>query len=125
MKKITHLLSLLLLVSCYQETNSNSFDGRYSLSNGIDTSTAGGQRLSDAYDIFNDACISCHTGYHNSWSSLNTDAKWINTGFIETGDAFSSTLLIRLKNMGGNMPKDNPQVTEKEFDQIVNWIDNI
>jgi mono/diheme cytochrome c family protein len=119
------ILFLLLTTSCYQETNSNSFDERFSQSNGIDTSTAAGQRLSDAYDVLNDNCMNCHTGYHNNWSRLNTDAKWMNTGLIENGDPYSSTLLTRLKNIGGNMPKDNPQVTEEQFDKMVNWIDNI
>lgn len=123
---ILTILSLFFTItSCYQETNSNSFDDRYSLSNGIDTSTPNGQRLSDAYDILKESCMNCHTGYHNSWTNLNTDSKWINTGVVEQNDAYSSTLLIRLKNIGGNMPKDNPQISEEDFDIIVDWIDNI
>lgn len=119
------LSSFFTITSCYQDTNSNSFDDRYSLSNGIDTSTPNGQRLSNAYDILKENCMNCHTGYHNSWTNLNTDSKWINTGLVEQNDAYSSTLLIRLKNIGGNMPKDNPQISEEDFDIIVDWIDNI
>jgi hypothetical protein len=44
---------------------------------------------------------------------------------IEVGETYSSTLLVRLKNIGGNMPKDNPQISEEDFDKIVDWIDNI
>ncbi|MFT6633870.1 MAG: hypothetical protein ACJAS4_003843, partial [Bacteriovoracaceae bacterium] len=71
MNHLICIFFLLQMTSCYQETNSNSFDDRFSLSNGIDISTAAGQRLSDAYDILNTNCMSCHTGYHNNWSSLN------------------------------------------------------
>jgi hypothetical protein len=49
----------------------------------------------------------------------------VNSGAIEPNDAYGSTLLIRLKNIGGNMPKDNPQISEEDFDRIVDWIDNI
>lgn len=115
----------VFLVSCMQDINSNSFDDKFSISNGIDTSTAAGQRLSDAYDVLNNQCMSCHTGYHNSWNGLNTDAKWIGTGLIEAGDAYSSSLVIRLKNIGGNMPKDNPQMTEDELNKMANWIDSL
>jgi len=125
MNNLIGLFLFFLMSSCYQETNSNSFDDSFSLSNGIDTSTAAGQRLSDAYDVLNTHCMSCHTGYHNNWNNLNTDGKWMATEVIEAGDPFSSTLLIRLKNIGGNMPKDNSQMSEEEFDKIVNWIDNI
>ncbi|MFT6631534.1 MAG: mono/diheme cytochrome c family protein [Bacteriovoracaceae bacterium] len=126
MNKIFLLIAInVFLISCYQEVNSNSFDDRFSKSNGVDTSTAAGQRLSDAYDVMKNNCMNCHTGYHNNWSSLNTDQKWIGEGVIEVGETYSSTLLVRLKNIGGNMPKDNPQISEEDFDKIVDWIDNI
>ena len=124
-RKITIVISALILVSCYQEINSNSFDDSYSSTNGIDTSTPNGKRLSTAYNVLKDKCMSCHTGYHNKWIDFTTDTKWIDSGLIQPNNAFSSDIITRLKNMGGNMPKDNPQIPEKDFDDLVLWIDDI
>ena len=125
LQKLAYISTSLLLVSCYQDINSNSYDDSYSLTNGIDTSTPNGKRLSTAYNVLKDKCMSCHTGYHNKWIDYTTDAKWLNSGLVEPNNAFSSEIITKLKNMGGNMPKDNPQIPEKDFDNLVLWIEDI
>ena len=72
-----------------------------------------------------ESCMSCHSGFHNNWNSFKSDEEWISSGLIAPGDPYSSTLVIRLKNIGGNMPKDNPQISEDEFDKIVDWINEL
>ena len=125
MKICLSLVAITLFVSCNQSTNSNSFDRTYSENIGIDRSTAAGERLYQAYSALKNNCMSCLSGYHNAWSSYNTDQAWINSGLVESNDAYGSTLVIRLKNIGGNMPKDNPQRSEEDFDKIIEWIDSI
>ncbi|MBK24569.1 MAG: hypothetical protein CME70_11295 [Halobacteriovorax sp.] len=119
------LLYLLVASSCIQSDNSNTFDRAFSENIGIDRSTPKGERLYQAYIVLKENCMSCHTGYHNDWNSNKTDQGWISSGQIEPNDSYSSSLVIRLKNIGGNMPKDKPQISEAEFDLITNWIDNI
>lgn len=125
MKIYLSLVTIILLVSCNQSTNSNSFDRTYSENIGINRSTAAGERLYQAYTALKNNCMSCHSGYHNAWSSYNTDQAWVDSGLIESNDAYGSTLVIRLKNIGGNMPKDNPQMSEEDFDKVIEWIDSI
>lgn len=125
MKIYLNFLLVVLLASCNQSTNSNSFDRKYSENIGIDRSTAGGERLYQAYIALKKNCMSCHSGYHSSWTTFNTDQAWIESGLIESNDAYGSTLVIRLKNMGGNMPKNNPQMSEEDFEKIIEWIDGL
>ncbi len=125
MKTCLSLAIIVFLTSCIQSTNSNTFDRTFSENIGIDRSTPAGERLYQAYIVLKNDCMSCHSGYHNSWSSFNTDQAWIDSGLIESNDAYSSTLVIRLKNIGGNMPKDNPQLSEEDFDKVIEWIDSI
>mgnify|MGYP001947001619 FL=1 len=109
------------LASCGQSTNSNTSDFLLS-GNGIDPSNT---KLLNAYEVINDKCISCHTGYHNSWSSLNTDQLWIDSGSVVAGTSLSSSLVIRLKNRGGDMPLLSPMLTEEEYQYIIEWIDSL
>ena len=120
MKKILILISLSL-VSCGQSINSNTSDFLLSGS-GIDPSNT---KLLNAYTVINDKCISCHTGYHNSWSSLNTDQLWIDSGSVTAGTSLSSSLIIRLKNRGGDMPLLSPMLSETEYAYLIDWIDSL
>lgn len=115
------LLLVLTLTSCGQSTNSNTSDFLLS-GNGIDPSNT---KLLNAYEVINDKCISCHTGYHDSWSALNTDQLWIEDGSIAAGAALSSSLVIRLKNRGGDMPLLSPMLTEDEYQNVIEWIDSL
>jgi hypothetical protein len=118
-------ISFLSLTSCLQSTNSNSFDRSYSQTVNIDTSTAAGERLYAAYMVLKNNCMNCHTGYHDSWTTFNTDQKWIESTLVEVNDGYSSSLIINLKNIGGSMPKDRPQLPEEDLDILLDWIDNI
>ncbi|MDP7320934.1 MAG: cytochrome c [Bacteriovoracaceae bacterium] len=125
MKICLSFIAIIFFVSCNQSTNSNSFDRAFSENIGIDRSTAEGERLFQAYTSLKNNCMSCHSGYHNTWSSYNTSQAWINAGLVESNDAYASSIIIRLKNIGGNMPKDNPQIPEEDFDKIIEWIEGI
>jgi hypothetical protein len=114
-------LTFLSLVSCGQSINSNTSDFLLS-GNGIDPSNT---KLLNAFEVINDKCISCHTGYHNSWSSLNTDQLWIDSGNVTAGTSLSSPLIIRLKNRGGDMPLLSPMLTETDYNYLINWIDSL
>lgn len=113
------LLILLSLSGCGQSYNSNSKDFLLS-GNGIDPSNTS---LVAAFSVIDNKCISCHSGYHNSWSSYKTDQQWIDSGNVLAGSALSSPLVIRLKNRGGDMPLLNSNLSESEYNSLVNWID--
>jgi hypothetical protein len=115
------LIITFFLTSCGQSWNSNSKD--YLLSgNGIDPSNS---NLVEAFSVINDKCINCHSGYHNSWSTLNTDQLWIASGNIVAKEPLSSPLITRLKNRGGDMPLLSSMLTETEYDTLVKWIENL
>ncbi len=116
------VLSLILLFGCGQDFNSSSGDFALSADNGIDTSTAAGQRLSAAYNVIKNNCISCHSGYHNSWASYKTDAAWISKGLAVRGDTTSSQVYDRLKNVGGDMPLAAPQISDSDRQILEDWI---
>ena len=119
-----YLVSLvfLLLASCGQNFNSNSGDFALSSDNGIDSSTPAGSRLSAAYDVLKSNCMSCHTGYHNAWANYKTDSEWITKGLAVRGDTTSSQVYDRLKNVGGDMPLNSPQISDSNRQIIENWI---
>lgn len=116
------IVPLFLLCSCGQDFNSSSGDFALSADNGIDTSTPAGQRLSAAYNVIKNDCISCHSGYHNSWANYKTDAEWISKGLAVRGDTTSSQVYDRLKNVGGDMPRGAPQISDSDRQKIEDWI---
>lgn len=120
-----YLLLSLLLVSCGQSFNSHTGDAAYSGTNGIDTSTPAGQRLDAAYTVLKNECMSCHTGYHNSWANYRTSSAWINAGLVSPGSINASSVYTRLKNVGGDMPILNPQISETERQVLESWISQL
>lgn len=120
-----YLILLILLTSCGQSFNSNSGDEAYTAVNGIDTSTPAGQRLDAAYTVLKSECMSCHTGYHNSWNAYKTDLAWQNAGLVSAGNTASSAVYMRLKNVGGDMPLLNPQISETKRQTLETWITNL
>jgi|SRR5690606_38356957 len=119
------LVIILLSASCGQSFNSHTGDELFSGSNGIDTSTPAGQRLDAAYTVLKNECMSCHTGYHNSWANYRTDSAWINAGLVSPGSINSSSVYTRLKNVGGDMPVLNPQISEVEREVLEDWISQL
>ncbi len=82
-------------------------------------------KFAEAYEVLKTNCISCHTGKHNSWESRQTEQAWVTSGLVNAGDAANSRLVTKLKNNGGNMPKDNPQISDEDLAKIVDWINSI
>jgi mono/diheme cytochrome c family protein len=117
-------LFLLVLFSCGQDFNSNTFDESRYASN-ISANTAEGQRFLAAYNLIDSKCTSCHLGYHNSYSGYTTTDDWINNGLIVAGDFASSTLRNTLKNYGGDMPLQGSQFSDAEIEILQDWIDNL
>jgi len=105
------IILLLILLSSCQDFNSNSFDESLVDTVNIDISSPGGKRLKDSYDILNDKCMNCHTGYHNSWETYQVVIK---------ADEEASDLIIRMKNRGGDMPLGGVQLTVDEFQFVSN-----
>lgn len=116
------ILLLFILTSCGQDFNSSSGDFALTADNGIDTSTAAGVRLSAAYNVLKNNCMTCHTGYHNGWANYKTDSDWITKGLAVRGDTTSSQVYDRLKNVGGDMPQGAPQISDTDRQKLEDWI---
>ena len=117
---------LIFFLGCIQSYNSNSFDeekyGTPSNLNPVDTPS---ERRSKAIAVIQKNCISCHTGRHNRWSGFITDSQWVTAKLVVPGDAANSRLIRKLKNRGGNMPYNNPPISEENVDILVDWIDQL
>ncbi len=117
------LLSIFILSSCIQSSNSSSSDRLFSEDIDIDTSTPQGVRLFNAYIVLRRNCISCHKGEHSHWSSNFTDEAWMD--YIEAGNADGSELVLQLQNRGGEMPQEGEQLSDEDFEKILDWINGI
>lgn len=117
---VAYLLISLLTNSC-QTSNSNAFDDIYGTSDIDPTNT----NLVNAFEVIEDSCINCHSGYHSDWAYNTTDNDWINSGTVVAGDIDSSTLITRLKNRGSDMPKDQAALTDEEYNTLVTWIEGL
>lgn len=115
-----YLLAILLLSSCGQSFNSNSLDRNLALANSC--SDASNINLCQSNEIIQNHCIDCHDRFHDTWTSYDTDQKWIDSGRVIRGDADRSPLIVKLKNAGGNMPKDKAPITQAELDTLKTWI---
>jgi len=120
-----NLLPLFLLWGCIQDYNSSSGDReRYSPIPKIpqNRQDPGQTRLANAFKVIGENCLTCHFGFHNTWASNTTDEAWKNTGLVIPGDPFSSRLITKLQNIGGNMPFQSPPLSEDDFNTLVEWI---
>lgn len=115
-------LLVVLLISCGQSYNSNSFDDQKYKKVQIDNSTPEGQRFALAYNVIKTKCISCHNGYHNSYANYTTDSAWSSSGLIVPGDFAGSFLRNKLKNFGGTMPSSGSNLTDQEVGYLEDWI---
>lgn len=122
--RVLCLFSLFFLTACGQTFNSQSID-RFSGAGNIDVSTPQGLRLFKAYQVIQNRCISCHTGYHNSWKQYNTDNLWIQNSLVIKGDFRGSLLISRLQNEGSDMPLLAAQIPEVDYQILKDWIENI
>jgi hypothetical protein len=119
MMKTIFLLGLLFLTSCMQTFNSNTGDEGL-----IGNCVVGDAPLKAAYTVLRSKCMSCHTKYHNSWSTNCTKQAWIDSGSVISGDIVNSNLLIRMKNYSppGDMPLSSPAISASEYTILTDWI---
>ncbi|MBT7610825.1 MAG: hypothetical protein HN576_13775 [Bacteriovoracaceae bacterium] len=120
MLKCLSLFILIFISGCMQTFNSNTGDEGL-VGNCVDSSLI---NLRAAYSVLRTECMSCHTGYHNSWVNNCTDQEWIDTGQVISGDITNSNLLIRMKNFSppGDMPLSSPQVSSNDYSTLQTWI---
>lgn len=123
-KNLKFLLIPTLLLSCGQSYNSNSFD-KEKYKNQIDITSPEGKRFFLAYSVIKDKCISCHTGYHNSYSGYTKSSDWTSIGLVSAGDYDGSFLKNKLKNYGGNMPASGSELSDIEIAYLQDWVDQL
>ncbi len=126
--KLGILCSLMFLMSvtlysCGQDYNSNSGDSNLGQDTSkIDCTTESGARFCAALTILQAECSSCHT--HSIWGSYVTEAQWTKK-LVKPGDADTSSLITKLKNVGGNMPQDAGALSDDDFQTLRTWINEM
>ena len=115
---------LLLLLGCVQDYNSSSGDRARFGKRPVPprSSDPGSDRLANAYKVIEKNCLTCHLSFHNTWAKNTSDAAWIETGLVIPGDPYSSRLLTKLQNLGGNMPFQSPPISEDDLNTLIEWI---
>lgn len=118
------LLSLTLAFSsCGQTFNSNTNDtGLVALGACTEAGTPAGDRYCAAEKVIQDRCVNCHSGYHDQWAKWKDETAWKSSGRVVAGSTASSVLITRLKNQGGNMPADAPQIADTEYQTLIDWV---
>lgn len=112
---------LLLFASCGQTFNSNTEDF-----NLLPSSFCADQALCTANEIIQNKCTNCHTSnIHAFWGAFDTNAEWVASGRVVAGDPNASTLITKLKNYGGNMPDQTPELTDAEAQALRDWVTGI
>ena len=111
------LIFLFIFVSCGQKFNSNTFDEI--------NAVEGGTSFINAYTLLNDKCMSCHTGYHNLYSTYTNQQNWIDAGLVIAGNFGGSKIIDELQNYNGSMPKERARLTDDELQTLRDWIENI
>ncbi len=117
---------LIFFLGCIQTYNSNSFDEEnYGPPSDLNRDDPKAVRRSKAFSVLQEHCISCHFGRHTQWSGFTTDSQWVSTALVIPGDSANSRLILKLQNRGGNMPLNNPPISEDEVDILTDWIDQM
>jgi hypothetical protein len=114
---------LLLLTSC-QDQNSNSSDKEKYGPISLDSDP----NFPRAFQLIQSRCISCHTGYHNTWAQYQSNGDWLSSGLINRGDANNSQLILRIINTEGqdsDMPKNSSRLPDAEYEWLKKWINEI
>lgn len=113
------LVSIVTLLSCGQDYNSNSGDATKGSDIGIDCTSAPAARLCAAYTaIQSNHCFECHV----AWSAYKTDAAWTGSGLVTAGNASGSVLISRIRNAGGDMPQNYGPLPQADYDALLAWI---
>lgn len=117
---------LIFFLGCIQTYNSNSFDKEnYGPSSNFNPEDPKSVRRSKALSVLQENCISCHFGRHNQWAGFTTDSQWVSSSLVIPGESANSRLIMKLQNRGGNMPLNNPPISEDDVDILADWIDQI
>lgn len=118
------LLFITLLSACGQSFNSNTSDFNLVVSNFCTDQS--NLRLCAANEVLQKKCANCHTSsIHAAWTTYSTDAEWLAAGNnrVIAGNSDASTVITKLKNYGGNMPDQAPELTDAEAKILRDWID--
>ena len=122
------IITILLASSCGQDYNSNSFDDLLYAGSSC-SGDAAEVRFCEAFTIIKDKCVSCHSGWHDSYATFDTSQKWIDAGLIVSNDATNSQLMTRIKGYGtgasATMPLNSSELTQSEKDTLEAWIDGL
>ena len=112
-------LSLMSIVSCGQDYNSNYNDrGTYA-----DIGIPPGTPLYNSYIILQNKCFTCHASPYKDYTS---NQAWIDSGLVIAGSFETSPLKLKLKNYGGNMPPEpTSPLTASEIETLKNWINGL
>lgn len=117
-------LFCILVFSCEQQTFNSSI-GDENLGGNDCTSFSGAElRFCNSHNIILKRCVSCHTGYHNSYANL-TESDYVDNFLITPGDSAGSSIFSRLINEGSNMPKDGKPLSDDEYTELMEWIDQV
>lgn len=121
--KLIILLAMISLSGCFQQSNSTLKD------ESIGKEVDGADEFVAAYAVLNSQCISCHTGYHQSWGNYTEESDWIADDLIQEGSSANSYLVKRIRNCGtgqeADMPNTGDSISKAECDAIKDWIDSI
>ena len=114
------------MASCFQQSNSNTSDQR--LENGA--TVTGNEKFKAAFNVLNNECVACHTGYHDDWLNLKTEDDWASLGDVKPGDSSNSLMVERIhgcgpSDSGDQMPKSADRLTSSECAAITEWIDSL
>ena len=125
MRYILEISAIFLLVSCYQQSNSNTADQ----SIGVEIDASEGARFQQAFQVLNAECIQCHTSRHQDWGRLIRESDWVSDGLVVAGDSNNSWIVKRIHSCGntdeGAQMPIGDLLTKEECDAITNWINNI
>jgi hypothetical protein len=116
--------SLLFFIGCGQTFNSNTED--FNLLASSFCTDQSNTALCTANEIIQTKCTTCHTSnIHAFWSGLDTNAEWVASGRVVAGNPDASNLVTKLKNYGGNMPDQAPELSDADAQAIRDWISGI
>lgn len=128
MKLIINITLLILLSSCFQQSNTSTGDSN--LGKEIDENSSA--QFVEVYSIIKSKCFNCH---NHSFEAADADEEsWVNAtsqggDLVSIGSSSNSNLVKRMKtcSSGSNadMPTSGEALTLSECDIVKEWIDSM
>jgi hypothetical protein len=121
--KFLILLILLFPQNCGQDYNSNSGDellGGGGAALGSCESASDARRCA-AITVIQKRCLSCHA----EWNAYSTDAQWVASGKVVSGNATGSVVVSRTINAGSDMPLGGSALPQTEYQSLLDWINQM